>query len=257
MDPLAYRPADRYSDKVESYVKHRPSYPAEVVDLVERACGPAPGGCLADLGSGTGIFTRLALDRGLRVYAVEANPEMRAAAEAWLGGDPRFVSVAGTAEATTLSDASVDAIVCAQAFHWFDPVRVVPEFDRILRPGGTIALVWNNRRLDADPFHVELEQVIAAGCPDYGGFQLADVELSEARLARMFPARRVVEYTFANHKVLDRGGLIGLVSSVSYCPPRGTATYERLVASLDALFERHQAGGRVRIEYQVQMFWLR
>jgi len=255
MDPLAYRPADRYSDKVESYVRYRPSYPAEVVDLVERACGP--GGCLADVGSGTGIFTRLALDRGLRVHAVEVNPEMRAAAEAWLGGEPRFVSVAGTAEATTLRDASVDAIVCAQAFHWFDPVRVVPELDRILRPGGTIALVWNNRRLDADRFHVELEQVIANGCPDYRGFQLADVELSATSLARLFPARRVSEHDFANHKRLDRAGLIGLCSSVSYCPPRGSATYARLVAALDALFDRHQAAGGVRLEYHVQMFCLR
>jgi SAM-dependent methyltransferase len=252
-----YHPAQRYSGKVESYARYRPSYPAAALDVLERECRLGCGARLADVGSGTGVFTQLLLDRGHHVFAVEINPEMRAAAEARLGSDSRLHSVAGCAEATTLPDGSVDAIVAAQAFHWFDPVRVVPEFERILRPGGgAIALIWNNRRIDADRFHAELEQAIVDGCPDYTRFQLAEVEFSVARLAQMFPGRRVVEHEFDSVHPLGLDGLHGLISSVSYCPPPGTAEHERLMVALQRLFERHHDRAVVSIRYRVQLFCL-
>lgn len=255
MDALPdYRPADRYAERVDCYVRYRPSYPREAVDTIVRACGLREGSVVAELGSGTGVFSRLLLERGVHVHAVEPSPQMRAAAEQWLGLDPRFHSIAGSAEATTLPDRSMDAVVAAQAFHWFDAARVVPEIERVLGPSGAVALVWNNRLTDGDAFHIELECALRAGCPDYTRFSVADYVVSHERLAAIFPRRRVVEHSLANAKRLDADGLRGLISSLSFSPPRGSAAYAALMPALTALVDRHARGGEVEVRYRVQLF---
>src|ERR1700744_1650569 len=142
----------RFTDRVADYVKYRPSYPRDVVSFLHETCGVAPDAQVADIGAGTGISARLFLDAGHPVIAVEPNLAMREAANAWLAPYENFRSVAGTAEATTLEDASVDLVIAAQAFHWFDPVATRREFARILRPQGHVALFWNSRLLDRSPF---------------------------------------------------------------------------------------------------------
>src|SRR5438445_9767149 len=140
-------PRARFSDRVDAYVRYRPGYPIDVVRTLEREIGIHPSKTrVVDVGSGTGISADLFLREGYAVVGVEPNAAMRIAAEQLLASSARFQSIEGSAEATTLSDASVDLVVAAQAFHWFDRIAAGLEMQRILAPGGAVALVWNDRK---------------------------------------------------------------------------------------------------------------
>jgi ubiquinone/menaquinone biosynthesis C-methylase UbiE len=142
----------RFSTRAQNYVRYRPGYPPEVIYLLKAECGLTANSMVADVAFGTGIFTRLLLENGNRVIGVEPNPEMRRAGEEFLAQYQRFTSVSGTAEATTLSGESVDIVTVAQAAHWFDPKKAKDEFVRILKPGGWVVLIWNDRRVDSSDF---------------------------------------------------------------------------------------------------------
>jgi ubiquinone/menaquinone biosynthesis C-methylase UbiE len=136
----------RFSSRVGNYVRYRPAYPSAVLDLLKSDCSLTAASVIADVAAGTGIFTRMLLENGNRVFGVEPNVEMRKAGEEFLRAYPHFTSVAGTAEATTLADHSVDVVTAAQAAHWFDRGQARREFIRICRPGGWTVLLWNERR---------------------------------------------------------------------------------------------------------------
>lgn len=244
--------AGRFSGRVGDYAKTRPSYPEGVLDLLREACGLAPEKVVCDLGSGTGLFTKLLLESGATVHAVEPNDEMRAAAERMLGETAGFRSVAGRAEATTLPDASVDLVTAAQAFHWFDVERAKREMRRILRPPAegvvaNVALVWNDRELEADAFHREYEELLVRRCPKYRELQgKADsVDKFDAVLGAGLWTRRFV----ANEQRLDREGLVGRLSSSSYSPRPGDPTHDATFAELRAIFDRHAVNDEVTMRY--------
>lgn len=253
----------RFSGRVDDYVKTRPSYPHGVLDVLREHCGLTASSVVCDLGSGTGLFTRLLLETGATVHAVEPNAEMRAAAESMLGAPAasRFRSVDGRAEATTLADGSVDLVTAAQAFHWFDAEGVHREMRRILRPSApkapraprapsakaNVALVWNDRDLGATPFLRDYEELLVRRCPKYRELQgKADtVEKFDALLGRGGWSRHVVE----NEQRLDREGLVSRLMSSSYAPRPGEATYEETVAELRAIFDRRAESGLVAMRY--------
>src|SRR5437773_7925164 len=110
----------RFSSRVGNYARCRPSYPPEIIEILRQECGLTSDSVIADVASGTGIFTRLLLENGNRVYGVEPNQAMRESGESYLANYRKFTSVPGTAEATTLISASVDLVTAAQAAHWFD-----------------------------------------------------------------------------------------------------------------------------------------
>src|ERR1035438_6574300 len=124
-------PTKRFSSRVEDYIRYRPSYPEAIVEWLARECGLTPQSRIADIGSGTGIFSGLFLQFGCQVDGVEPNAGMRAAAERLLAAEPRFHSVDGRAEATTLPAGSLDFVTAGQAYHWFDPDPARAEFRRI------------------------------------------------------------------------------------------------------------------------------
>jgi ubiquinone/menaquinone biosynthesis C-methylase UbiE len=159
-------PTRRFSSRVDDYIRFRPGYPPAVISLLERECGLRPGIRIADIGSGTGILSELLLTAGCEVAAVEPNPDMRQAGERLLGARPRFLSIAGRAEDTRLPDHSVDLITAAQSFHWFDQRATKAEFRRILRPGGFVVLIWNER-LVVGPFLEGYEALLQRYCPEY------------------------------------------------------------------------------------------
>src|ERR1700722_16381276 len=157
----------RFSSRVEKYVRYRPSYPKGVVELLRKQCGLTSDSIVADVASGTGIFTRLLLENGNRVFGVEPNLEMRRAGEEYLAGYARFTSVEGTAEATTLPGRPVDIVTAAQAAHWFDRATARREFVRILKPGGWAVLLWNERQTDSTPFLRDYEKLLLTYGTDY------------------------------------------------------------------------------------------
>ncbi len=157
----------RFSDRVDNYIRYRPGYPPEALAVLRSECGLVPVHGIADLASGTGIWTRSLLENGNSVFGVEPNVDMRQAGERLLAGFPKFTSVAGTAEATTLPDRSVDFVTAAQAAHWFDRAESRREFARILRPGGWLVFLWNERLTDTTPFLRDYEQLLLAYGTDY------------------------------------------------------------------------------------------
>ena len=256
MDLSLYAPSKRYAGKAGHYNRFRPHYPQDAVEVFRRESG-AQRRIVADIGSGTGLFSQRLLQAGFQVYAVEPNADMRHEAESHLAGEPGFRSISGTAEATTLPTHGVDALSCAQAFHWFDVDRVIPEFRRILRPGGVVCLLWNNQRFDANDFHRDYESVLRQECPDYQGFNISSISYSIEKLKTQFRTDQVVEYHFDNEQVLDLEGLKGRISSVSYCPVPDSAAYAKLMGETEALFARHKRGGHVRILHDVEMYCIR
>jgi len=252
IQPLAVdeQPTRRFTSRADNYARYRPTYPAAALDWLFEAAGLSAGSVVADVGSGTGILTALLLARGATVYAVEPNAAMRAAAEAWLGNRPGFVSIDATAEATGLSDAGIDLITAGQAFHWFEPEATRAEFGRILRPGGAVALVWNSRDTD-DAFVADYEALL-------------ELYAQHTRRARHTSVRQNIDRLFAGGyevrvfqhvQSLDYEQLFGGMQSASHNPLPGDPRHEPLVAGLQAIFAAHQRDGQVVIPYRTQLFF--
>ena len=159
------KPTGRFSRRVENYIKYRPGYPEAVLETLRAECGLTPQTVVADIGSGTGILAEMFLRNGNLVYGVEPNREMREAGERLLRGYPGFTSVEGTAQAATLADTSVDFIAAGQSLHWFDLEAAQAEFERVLKPRGRVAIVWNDRR-DESPFMQAYRQLLLRDSTD-------------------------------------------------------------------------------------------
>lgn len=243
----------RFSSRVDNYVKYRPSYPPAIIPFLAREYGLKPSDVIADAGSGTGLLTKLFLDNGNCVIGVEPNREMREAGEHFLAAYPNFISVDGTAEATTLEDASVNAVVAGQAFHWFDIEKAQHEFLRILQPAGWIALIWNARRVDGSPFQREYDQLLRNHSEEYARTNHQDTVTDEAIEA--FYGGRVNRMRFDNAQQFDFDGLLGRLMSSSYAPEAGHPKHAPLVNALRDLFARHQRAGMVTFEYDTEVYF--
>ena len=244
----------RFSRRVNDYVRYRPGYPEELETVLRRRVGYHRDMVVADIGSGTGISSRYFLDRGNPVYAVEPNSDMRSAAEEWLGTYSKFHSVAGRAEETTLEDRSVDLVVAAQAFHWFDAASARHEFARILRPRGAVVLLWNERKLDASPFLVAYEELLQDISEDYRRISRNEAA-TDASMDQFFGPERWGSEQFPNRQGFDLEGLIGRALSSSYVPLAGQPRHEEMLERLRRIFAQHAEDGRVWFEYATRLFW--
>jgi len=213
-------PTERFSDRVENYIKYRPGYPEGVMDFLKAEVGFRSGHDVADIGAGTGIFSALLLEAGLHVHALEPNREMRQAAERRFRGTNYYRSLEGTAESTGLADHSVDWITAAQAFHWFQIEDAKREFRRILRPEGRVVLVWNERREKGNPFSEAYEALLCDYANDYREVSAKSTLALDAFKTFFIPS---TYGTFActNSQVFDREGLVGRALSSSYAPQEG------------------------------------
>jgi ubiquinone/menaquinone biosynthesis C-methylase UbiE len=243
-------PTGRFSDRVGNYVKYRPSYPAELIPFLESTLGLKKGQQVADIGSGTGIFTELLLLKGYPVTGVEPNEAMREAAERRLGGYDRFYSQDGRAEATGLMDQSVHLITVAQAFHWMEPEATRKEFIRILKPGGHIVLVWNLRLT-----HTAFLQAYEEFARTFGQRYDAANRVVESELVAFYKPMQMRIQTYCNIRLLDFEGLKGLVLSASYMPLEGDPRHEEMIARLEELFAIHKENGLVKMEYETKMYY--
>ncbi|WP_027087519.1 class I SAM-dependent methyltransferase [Cohnella panacarvi] len=243
----------RFTDRVDTYVKYRPSYPEEAIDYLYDTVGLGADGEIADVGAGTGKFTRLLLERGSVVHAVEPNDAMRAAAEQALGGTPGFRAVPGSAENTLLPDGSVDHIVCAQAFHWFDREKAKAEFKRILKPGGKVALIWNSRLTHGTPFLEAYDKLLRTYGIDYE--KVGHKNISEDGLAKFFQPAAMRVARFPSGQLLDFEALAGRMLSSSYVPQPGHPSYEPMIAGLRNIHDRCNDKGLVSFDYETEVFW--
>jgi SAM-dependent methyltransferase len=234
---------ERFSNRAENYRLYRPTYPAAVIDLIRVTAKLGPDADVADLGSGTGILTRLLLEAGWKVHAIEPNAPMREAAEADLAASPRFRSLAATAEKTLLPDASVAAITCAQAFHWFDREAARLEFRRILRPDGWVFLIWNEREAgEASPFGQDYQALLDSIGQEYSKIYASRIN---QHLESFFLSGTYQRRTFYNPQDMTWEVLRGRFLSSSYVPPEGDPRQPLLLAELERIFHRHEQDGKV------------
>jgi len=242
---------ERFSDRVEHYVRYRPRYPRALMTVLSEEIGLDPRAVVADIGSGTGFSAEPFLEQGHRVFAIEPNDEMRRAAERLYGDRAGFASAAGSAEATGLEGGSIDLVVCAQAFHWFDPAAARAEFERILRPPRWVALIWNRRLTRATEFLREYETLLERFGTDYSAIRHERID--ESVLGPFFAggyARRGVP----NQQLLDYEALEGRLLSSSYTPPLKHPDHRPMLAALRALFEAHHVGGEVTMLYETEIY---
>lgn len=244
---------ERFSNRVDTYVKYRPSYPTEAINYLYDVIGLHPHSEIADIGAGTGVFSKLLLARGSHVTAVEPNDEMRKAAERMLGEENHFSIVSGSAEATGLPDHSIDAIVCAQSFHWFDRSAAQLEFCRILRPGGKVVLIWNSRHTHGTLFREEYDQLLQTFATDYK--EVNHKNISRDILLSFFKPGTMQEADFIHGQIFDFEGLSGRLLSSSYSPVPGDPRYEPMIEELRKVFDRNNQEGTVSFDYETQVFW--
>ncbi len=253
MTSITHKSTTRFSNRVADYVRYRPGYPEELVQTLRGEAGLRSSSVVADIGSGTGISTELFLRLGCVVLAVEPNREMREAAEARFRDQPRFHSINGTAEATSLEAASVDLVVAGQAFHWFDVEPTRTEFARILRLGGNVALFWNSRHLDTTPFLKGYEKLLQDFATDYQ--QVDHKRIDAAVLNQFFGGNHFQTRTFPNSQSFDFEGLRGRLLSSSYAPAAGHPRHAPMLLELERLFHEHAADGRVQFDYDTELFF--
>ncbi|MDZ8106772.1 MAG: methyltransferase domain-containing protein [Nostoc sp. DedQUE12a] len=222
-------PLKRFSDRAEDYVKYRPSYPADAIDIILEGLDKNSQIVAADIGAGTGISSRLLAERGVNVIAIEPNAAMREAAEP----HPLVEFRDGTAEFTKVGDKSVDLVTCFQAFHWFNPELALSEFHRILKPSGRLAVVWNNRDKE-DALTAEYSRIVREASNNHP---------AESRMQSVEPLLanphfiNIREYTFTYRQQLDLTGFIGRAKSVSYLPNEVLAD-NKFINNFQELYQR-------------------
>lgn len=243
---------ERFTTRVENYVKYRPAYPPEILDLFRDEMNLRETSIVADVGAGTGISAKMFLANGNRVFAVEPNEAMRDAMREFLKDYPKLTLVDGTSENTTLETNAVDFVVAAQAFHWFKPNETRGEFRRILKDGGYVALIWNERKLDATEFLREYENFLHTYATDY---DVVRHENTSIEIISEFFRADFKRATFQNSQVFDYEGLKGRLLSSSYTPTAENPLYQPMIEELKRLFTLHQKDGRIDFLYDTNIYY--
>jgi len=245
-------PTKRFSDRVDNYIKYRPTYPNKVLDYLKDKCNLSLASVIADVGAGTGIFTKLLLDKGYIVFAVEPNQAMRDAAIDQLSAYTNFIAVDGTAGATKLPSHSTDLIVCAQAFHWFSNEETRVEFNRILAKDGKVALIWNNRLVDKDEFAKAYDALLKNESVDYN--KVNHQNISAIDFKAFFKYGAYSTKRIPNAQVFDEDGLIGRAFSSSYVPPQDSDEGRAFLKLLKEVFNKYNVDGHVTFHYQTEIY---
>jgi SAM-dependent methyltransferase len=243
---------NRFSNRVDNYIKFRPDYPSEILAFLKQKGFLKSDSLIADIGSGTGISAELFLKQGYNVIGVEPNKEMREAGERLLSGYTNFKSVDAMAESTGLENESVDLIIAGQAFHWFDKEKSKVEFKRILKPGGVVVLMWNDRRTDTTQFLQAYEDFIKMFATDY--LQVNHKNIDEKIFNSFFEGDYQME-SFLNYQYFDLDGLKGRILSSSYMPAEGHKDFDFMMSVLKKIFTRFQDEGKVTIEYDTKLYY--
>lgn len=242
----------RFTDRVVDYLKYRPSYPNAVVDLIGERFRLGKDAVIADVGAGTGIFTRQLLNAGYEVFAVEPNHAMRQAAENQLMDFDGFKCIAGSAEQTELPDRQVDLVTAAQAFHWFEFESAQAEFRRVTRPPHRVMLVWNDRRNGDGGFNDAYEQFLLRWCDEYVNVRSNCQD--DERLKKFFAGKLPDCSVFANHQLMNWEATQGRVKSCSYVPGPEDPRHVPMMCELRHLFDQFQQSGKVQIVYDTRVY---
>lgn len=243
--------AEVFTPLAADYARYRPGYPTELLDEIAAVCGIQPTWQIADIGSGTGNLARLFLQAGYQVIGVEPNREMREAAERHLASYPAFRSLDGIAENIPLANQSIDLITVGQAIHWFNIEQTRNEFLRILRPGGWVAVTWNDGASQDTAFaqaYGALRHAYAQMCT-----VACDVPLSTG-VESLFGAAIPRHTSFPHAQQFDLPGFLGRIRSSGILPQPGAPGCDDLTQQFTGLFSDHQQDGMVTFHYMAQLY---
>ena len=243
-------PKKRFSSRVENYIKYRPSYPKEIIGFLKEKEILSTSSVIADIGSGTGILSKIFLMEGNLVYGVEPNVDMRNAGNIFLKKFSNFVSINGSAENTTLDQKLIDIIIAGQAFHWFNLEKAKLEFLRILKQNGWVVLIWNRRKKKTNAFLIEYEKFLLKYGTDYKA-----IEKSKLDFNKFFGDQNYKYIKFDNYQIFDYNGLEGRLLSTSYIPLEDHPEYNKMLFDLKQLFEKYQEEGQLRFEYDTEVIY--
>lgn len=249
---------DRFTGRANQYVKYRPSYSTEVIQHIMTTAKLTNESVIADIGAGTGIFSQKLLESQVPTIAVEPNEEMRHALlielQLYLTKTKSLLTVKnGSAECTTLADQSVDHITCAQAYHWFDPALARAEFIRIMKPGGFVFLLWNQRDSHASSFVQDYEQLFLKYGKQYK--EVGHKHVSQQLLKPFYGGQEPQLASFYNDQVLDYEGLIGRIQSSSFSLTEDDSRYASFMSEIQELYSKHQQDGYVKMVYRTDVYW--
>lgn len=254
-----YNSKDRFSSRVENYVKYRPHYPKEIVSFLRDKIKLGEHEIIADIGSGTGISSLLFLENSNVVYGVEPNLDMREAAEEYLVDYPNFKSVDGTAENSGLNTDSVDLVISGQAFHWFDQNKSKIEFRKILNDERSsknlpnTILLWNSRQLHSTPFLREYEKLLLDIAKDYEG--IYHENRSESRIRNLYHPNGFEVMTFDNNLIYDFTQLKGRVLSSSYSPNPNDSRYDEFLEKITEIFNKYERDETIEFRYITKVYY--
>jgi SAM-dependent methyltransferase len=244
---------ERFTTRVENYVRYRPNYPDALITLLQRETGLTPDWAIADVGSGPGNLTRQLLAFGATVFAVEPNQAMREAGETLMEDQAHFTSVDGTAEHTTLPDESVDLITAGQAFHWFEPATARAEFQRILRAPGWVGLIWNRRMEGSSQVLDEHDEMLRQYSREYDSVRVKDSG-TEDGMDILFGDAGYKKFKLANEQQLDSEAYWGRLLSSSYTPLPGEPGHDEIRQRSLEIFDAHAENGILRFPYETQIY---
>ncbi|MBI5412495.1 class I SAM-dependent methyltransferase [Candidatus Peregrinibacteria bacterium] len=247
-----YSPTTRFSDRAGIYSAYRPGYPEDVIWHLKDKIGLKPGWAVADIGAGTGLFSRLLLENGNTVYCVEPNAAMRQEGAAFLKGYPKCAWVDGAAEDTTLPAHSMDVVTCAQAFHWFNPEKTKKEFVRIAKKGAPVVLLWSSRKNDQNDFMREHDALLRKFGKNYAPIHNA---MSDPKIIEAFYSKTSSQAVFGNSQLLTQEAYLGRIFSASYMPGSNTPVYQEIKAAFSSLFRKYNKNGTVTLYYEIKVYY--
>jgi len=232
---------EKFTSKVENYLKYRPTYPQEFIDYLVSEVGLSRSSVVTDIGAGTGILTKQLADKVRTIYAVEPNFNMRSACERYCDNAENFIAIDGSAEDTTLPNNSVDFITVAQAFHWFDREKTKIEFRRILKPYGQAILVWNSNVQESELVK-EHDELCRKICSEFNGFSSGS-DIGSEEDNDFFKNGQCDCRVFENNSLLSLESYIGSSLSTSYAPSERDENYKPFIDGLTNLFNKYGHNG--------------
>lgn len=237
-----------FSSQAQNYRNYRPTYPKAMVELIfSQLKSPV----VADFGSGTGKLSGLLIDNAKTLYSIEPNRKMRQYAEEFLGNCANYISLAASAENTTLPDSCVDIITAAESFHWFDNENTHSEMRRILKKNGYVFLIWNV--FGGNDYDDEILQLKTAYRAKKN--QKTSGIPYEQRATNLFGMGNynVSEYGNSLLQTLDefRGGML----STSFAPEKGTVDYVNFTADVEEIFNKYSINGKLKTTITTVCYW--
>jgi ubiquinone/menaquinone biosynthesis C-methylase UbiE len=242
----------RFDNLVENYALYRPKYPDELPALLEQKSLLDKTDIIADIGCGTGISSELFLKNGYNVIGIEPGDKMYAYCKKTLSNYPNFSIVKGNAQNTLLKNTSVNTIIAAQAFHWFNNTEAKKEFLRILKPKGRLIIIWNERLTEENEFSKSYENLIIKYSTDYKSVDHRNI--TNWQIEEFFKPFNYSFFSLNNKQILDYKGLEGRLLSSSYIIKKTNSKYENMLTELKVLYNKFQINNYIQLNYITKIY---